>query len=179
MVLALRRRSMAAFAALALLGGAPMVSSVPAAAQAAAPAPKASAAQIALAKELVGVNGEARTFDGIIPSIVDGAARFFLQTNPDLVKALGEAATAVRPQFEKRQGELIDLLAGIYATRFSEAELKEAIAFYRTPTGQKLVSERPVIFQEAMRAIQAWGAALNGEAVEAVRVEMRKRGHDL
>lgn len=179
MVLALRRRGMAAFAALALLAGAPMVASAPAAAQPAAPAPKASPAQVALAKELVGINGEARTFDGIIPSIVDGAARFFLQTNPDLVKALAEAAAAVRPQFEKRQGELIDLLAGLYAAKFSEAELKEAIAFYRTPTGQKLVGDRPVIFQEAMRGIQAWGAALNNEAVEAVRAEMRKRGHDL
>lgn len=185
------RRSAALLAALAILAGAPVLGAgaasaqpaparpAPAAAPAPAAVPVASAAQMTLARELVDMNGEARTFDGILPSIVDGAARFFLQTNPDLLKPLTDAANAVRPQFEKRQSELLDLLAGIYATRFSEAELKDAIAFYRTSVGQKLVSERPAIFQQAMRSIQAWGAAVNAEAVEALRAEMKKRGHDL
>ncbi len=185
------RGRLARVAALAILAAVPALAGSAAHAQAQmaqapaapakppAPAPAPSAAQMSLARELVSINGEARIFDGIVPSIVDGAARFFLQTNPDLVKPLTEAAAAVRPQFEQRQSEMLDLLAGIYATRFSEAELKEAIAFYRTPVGQKLVAERSVIFPQAMRSIQAWGATLNGEAVEAIRAEMKKRGHDL
>ncbi|GLI24129.1 hypothetical protein GGQ86_003812 [Xanthobacter flavus] len=146
---------------------------------AAAPAAKPSAAQLQLARDLVTANGESRAFDGVIPNIVDGAALSFLQTNPDLAKQLREVAVLVRPEFEKRQAEVIDILANSYATRFTEAELKEAIAFYRSSTGIKLVQDRPVIVQEAVQGIQAWGAQINAQAMERVRAEMKKRGVDL
>jgi len=127
----------------------------------------------------VAVNGEARAFEGIIPNIVDGAALSFLQTNPDLAKQLREVAIIVRPEFEARQAEIIDILATSYTRHFTEAELKEAITFYRSPTGAKLVQDRPVIVQEAVQGIQAWGAQVNAQAIERVRAEMRKRGVDL
>lgn len=177
------RRGSGLFAAAALsaalLAGSPLGVSMAHAQPAAAPAAAPSAAQIDLARQLVVANGEARAFDGVIGNIVDGAALSFLQTNPDLVQSLREAAIAVRPEFEKRNGEIIDLLAKVYAQRFSEAELKDALAFYSSAVGKKLVQERPIIVQEALRQIQAWGAELNGEAVERVRAEMRKKGFDL
>ncbi|MFG1180375.1 DUF2059 domain-containing protein [Xanthobacter versatilis] len=148
-------------------------------AQPAQPAAKVSAPHLQLARDLVAVNGEARAFEGIIPNIVDGAALSFLQTNPDLAKQLREVAIIVRPEFEARQNEIIDILASSYARHFTEAELKEAITFYRSPTGAKLVQDRPVIVQEAVQGIQAWGAQVNAQAVERVRAEMRKRGVDL
>ncbi|MFG1332918.1 DUF2059 domain-containing protein [Xanthobacter autotrophicus] len=144
-----------------------------------APAAKVSPAHLQLARDLVAVNGEARAFEGIIPNIVDGAALSFLQTNPDLAKQLREVAIIVRPEFEARQSEIVDILAIAYTRHFTEAELKEAIAFYRTPTGAKLVQDRPIIVQEAVQGIQAWGAQVNAQAIERVRAEMRKRGVDL
>ncbi|MFG1301758.1 DUF2059 domain-containing protein [Xanthobacter sp. V3C-3] len=166
----------AALAALALA-----VTPVPAAfAQSAQPAAQApSPALLQLARDLVAVNGEARAFEGVIPNVVDGAALSFVQTNPDLAKQLREVAILLRPEFEKRQGEIIDILASAYARRFTEAQLKEAIAFYKSPTGVKLVQDRPIIVQEAVQGIQVWGAQVNAQAVERVRVEMRKRGVDL
>ncbi|MDI4663784.1 DUF2059 domain-containing protein [Xanthobacter autotrophicus] len=142
-------------------------------------AAKLAATHLQLARDLVAVNGEARAFDGIIPNIVDGAALSFVQTNPDLAGQLREVAILVRPEFEQRRSEIIDILATAYANRFSEAELKEAIAFYRSPTGAKLVQDRPAIVQEAVQGIQVWGAQVNAQAVERVRAEMRKRGVDL
>lgn len=144
-----------------------------------APAAKVSAPHLQLARDLVAVNGEARAFEGIIPNIVDGAALSFLQSNPDLAKQLREVAIIVRPEFEARQSEIVDILAMAYTRHFTEAELKEAIAFYRTPTGAKLVQDRPIIVQEAVQGIQAWGAQVNAQAIERVRAEMRKRGVDL
>lgn len=148
-------------------------------AQTAAPKPAPAPALVALAKELVAANGEAQAFEGVIPSIVEGAARSFLSTNPDLVKPLGEVAQEILPQFMKRKAEITDILATTYAQHFSEAELKEALAFYKTPTGKKLVTERPIIVQEAVQGIQLWGAQLNGLAVDAVREAMKKKGFDL
>ncbi|MFG1394298.1 DUF2059 domain-containing protein [Xanthobacter agilis] len=165
---------MAAAVSVSVLSGAFVGPSL-AVAQQAAPSP----AQIALAKDLVEANGEAHAFDGVIANIVDGAALSFLSTNPDLAAQLRDVALAVRPDFEKRKPEILQILATAYASRFSETELKEALAFYRTPTGKKLVSDRPAIVQQAVQGIQAWGAQLNAQAVERVRAEMHKKGFDL
>lgn len=174
-----RRAGLGLLAALALtaapMGLSPFQAGSASAQQAAQPSPAA----IAAARELVVANGEARAFEGVIPEIVNGAARSFVPTNPDLAKPLSEVAQTLRVEFEKRQGEVVQLLATAYASRFTEAELKEALAFYKTPTGKKLVTERPIIVQEAVQGIQLWGAQLNGLAVDAVREAMKKKGFDL
>lgn len=146
-------------------------------AQTAAPAPSAS--QLQVARQLVEANGEVRAFDGVIPNLVDGAALGFLQTNPDLAKQLRDTALALRPEFEKRRTEMVDILATAYAQRFTEAELKEALAFYSTAVGKKLVTDRQQIVQQAVGNIQAWGAKMNTDAMNRIREEMKKQGHDL
>ncbi|MFG1423698.1 DUF2059 domain-containing protein [Roseixanthobacter liquoris] len=138
-----------------------------------------SAGQMQAARDLVNANGEARAFNGVIANLVDGAALGFLQTNPDLAPQLRDVAVALRPEFEKRQAEIIDMVAASYAQRFTEAELKEALAFYKSATGQKLVNDRPAIVQQAVQNIQAWSAQLNSDALERIRAEMKKRGYDL
>lgn len=159
--------------------GALTLGSAPVLAQQAAPAGRPTAAHLQLARDLVAVNGEGRAFDGIIPNIVEGAERRYLQTNPDLAKPLREAAVQVASDLDKRKSEIIDLLAMAYASHFNEAELKEAITFFRTSTGTKLVQDRPVIVQEAVQGIQAWGAQLNAQASDLIRAEMKKRGIEL
>lgn len=172
-----RRFRLLAVAAVSVsvLAGALAAPGMAVAQQAAAP----TANQIALAKSLVEANGEAHAFDGVIANIVDGAALSFLSTNPDLAKQLRDVAIGLRPEFEKRKPEILQILATAYASRFSEAELKEALAFYNTPTGKKLVSDRPQIVQQAVQGIQAWGAQLNAQAMERVRAEMRAKGFQL
>lgn len=160
------------FGAMALV-----LSATAAFAQAAGPAP--TPAQMQIARQLVEANGEARAFDGVIPNIVDGAALGFLQTNPDLAKQLRDSALAVKPEFEKRKGEIVDIIAAAYAARFTEQELKDALAFYSSPVGKKLVSDRTQIVQQAVVNIQAWGGKLNAEAMERIRAEMKKLGYDL
>lgn len=39
--------------------------------------------------------------------------------------------------------------AMLYASRFTEAELREVAAFYRTPVGRKLAAETPALTEEA------------------------------
>lgn len=174
-----RRAGLGLLAALAVtaapLGLAPLRPVSASAQQAAQP----SAALIAIAKELVVANGEARAFEGVISEIVNGAARSFVPTNPDLAKPLSDVAQMLRVEFEKRQAEVVQILASAYASRFTEAELKEALAFYRTATGKKLVADRPAIVQQTVQGIQVWGAQVNAEVLERVRAEMKKKGYDL
>ncbi len=41
-------------------------------------------------------------------------------------------------------------IADLYAKHFTEAELKELTAFYKTPLGQKTLQEMPKLMQESM-----------------------------
>ncbi|WP_029349386.1 DUF2059 domain-containing protein [Bosea sp. 117] len=172
------RRSIGAGLTVLMLGGA-----VPAMAQTAAPAPAAtpepSAANVALAKELLSVNGEAGSFDALIPGVIEQTAGSFVQANPDLIRELRDVARAIAPEYEARKNEITDILAKVYASHFTEAELKEIVAFYRTPTGKKLVDERQPVLDEGLRSIQAWSGRFAREMEGRIREEMKKRGYTI
>lgn len=170
-------RGLAIGALFLALGGMPALAQTPAPAAAAKAAPSATAMQTA--RDLVVANGEAGAFNGVLQNVVDGAALGFLQTNPDLAPQLREVALSLRPEFEKKQGQIVDILAAAYASHFTEDELKQALAFYKTPVGQKLVADRPAIVQQAVQSIQQWGAKVNAEAMDRIRAEMKKKGYDL
>ena len=63
-------------------------------------------------------------------------------------------------------GQLIDL----YAQTFTEAELKELTAFYKTPTGQKALTELPGLMQK--------GAAIGADLGKAHTPELEKMIRD-
>jgi Uncharacterized protein conserved in bacteria (DUF2059) len=53
---------------------------------------------------------------------------------------------------------MLELTAPLYAERFSTAELKEAIAFYKSPTGAKFIAAQPQILEQSIAIGQSWGA---------------------
>ncbi|MBS7543001.1 DUF2059 domain-containing protein [Ancylobacter oerskovii] len=167
-------RAMIAAAALALgaLAAAPALAQTAAPAAAAQPSPE----RMKLANELLVANGEASTFDSLIPTIIEQAAGSFVQANPDLIRDLRDVAKSLVPEFEARKSEITAILARTYATQFSEAELNELLAFYRSPTGRKLVEQRQELLDEGLKGIQAWSAKFAQEVESRVRAEMKKRG---
>ena len=67
----------------------------------------------------------------------------------------------------------------VYAQYFTEQELKDAVAFYRTPLGKKLISEEPKALDESMKVANEWSNKLAEEVIAKMRAEMKKKGHDL
>ncbi|MCK0196170.1 DUF2059 domain-containing protein [Ancylobacter sp. 6x-1] len=175
-----KTRIAAGLAAALMAAGAMGVVATPVAAQTApADAPAPSAAQVALAKQLLAANGEGKSFDSLIRGIIEQAAASFVQANPDLIRELRDVANSLVPQYESRRAEIDDILARAYATQFSDAELKEMLAFYNSPTGKKLVEKRQALLDQGMRGIQAWGATFAREMEGKVREEMKKRGYTI
>lgn len=145
----------------------------------AAYAQEPSASAVAAAKELVDLRGGARMFDPVVPGVVEQAKALFLQTNPALSKDLEDVAARLRADFAPRRAELANEVARIYAQRFSEQEMKEAIAFYKTSLGRKIVSEEPIIIDQSFARMQQWANKLSEEVLTRYRAEMKKKGHDL
>jgi len=134
---------------------------------------------VAVARQVVLASGATRSFDGVIPSILSQSLSVFIQQNPDLQKELTEAIKTIAPTFEKRKEEIIDIIAAVYATRFTDAELKELLTFYNSATGKKMVNVLPGILEESFAKTQEWGGKISEEIVQSLRAEMKKRGHPI
>jgi hypothetical protein len=137
----------------------------------------AQSANVQIAREVVVASGATRAFDGVVPSILQQSLNVYLQQNPDLQKDLTESIKAIAPGFEKRRSEIVDIIASVYATRFTEAELKALLAFYTSAVGKKFVAQLPSVLEESFIKTQEWGGRLSEEIVQSLRVEMKKRGH--
>jgi hypothetical protein len=135
-----------------------------------------SAAAMATAKEIVAVTGATTLFNPLIAGVVEQAKLLFLQQNPGLSKELNEVAAKMRNDLAPRFDELVNDVARNYATFFTEQELKDVLAFYKTPAGNKLISGQPKVFDASMKFAQEWSIKLSDEVIAKMRDELKKRG---
>jgi hypothetical protein len=145
----------------------------------AAVAQQPSATAIATAKELITVKGAVALYEPLVRGVIETAKGVFLQTNPTLGKDLNEVAAKLRTDYAPRGAEVMNDVAKLYASRFTEQELKDALAFYKSPLGRKMVKEEPEILDQSMRNAQNWANRLSEEVINKMRAEMKKRGHDI
>jgi uncharacterized protein len=138
-----------------------------------------SATAMATAKELITVKGAIALYEPLVPGVIEQAKSVFLQSNPTLGKDLNEVALKLRAEYAVRSAEVVNDVARLYATRFSEQELKDVLAFYKSPLGRKMMTEEPNILDQSMRNAQAWADRLSEEIFNKIRTEMKKRGHDI
>jgi hypothetical protein len=134
---------------------------------------------VALAKELIVLKGSTQLWDAVVPGVIEQAKGVFLQTNPALGKELNQVAAQLRAEYAPRSTQLVDQVAQLYAQTFTEQELKDALAFYKSPLGRKMVTEEPEILDQSMRNAQNWANRLSEEVINKMRAEMKKRGHDI
>ena len=138
-----------------------------------------SVAAIQTAKEIVNLTGATTLFNPLIPGVVEQAKNLFLQQNPGLSKDLSEIAVKMRADLAPRSEELTAEVAKLYATHFTDAELKEVLAFYKSPLGAKLINEQPKIGEESLKFAQDWANRLSDQVIANMREELKKRGHAL
>ena len=70
-------------------------------------------------------------------------------------------------------------MALLYATHFTEPELKAILVFYQSPVGKKLLVEQPTVVDASMRFAQDWANKLSDQVIAKMREELKKRGHNL
>jgi uncharacterized protein len=136
-----------------------------------------SAAAMASAKELIAVTGATTLFSPLIAGVVEQAKVLYLQQDPSLSKDLNEISAQMRTDLTPRFSELTDEVARLYATNFSEQELKDILAFYKSPAGQKLLVQQPKVVDASMKFAQDWANKLSDQVIAKMRDELKKRGH--
>jgi hypothetical protein len=85
------------------------------------------------------------------------------KANPQFPDRAAEVITAELTGFmrEKMEGPdgLIAQIIPIYAQTYTQDEIRQLLAFYRTPLGIKMIQTAPQLAQESMKVGQAWGQA--------------------
>jgi hypothetical protein len=74
---------------------------------------------------------------------------------------------------------MIDNAARAFASRMTEAELKEVAAFYKTPAGKKYVEVQPVLLDDIVKDLATWTQNVSEYIMIRARAEMSKKGHQL
>ncbi|MDA9480101.1 hypothetical protein XI03_37510 [Bradyrhizobium sp. CCBAU 65884] len=162
------------------------LSVVPAAAQQAAPKagaapaqPKATPAAVAAAREILQIKNATAMYQGAVPGLVEKTKIALIQQNLNYQKDLNEVAGVVAQQLNGRQNEIGDGMAQIYASEFTEQELKDLVTFYKSPLGKKLIDAEPRAIGLSMAFMNSWAQNFSETVMGAFRAEMRKRGKEI
>ena len=140
---------------------------------------KPSAAAIETAKEIVAIKGAANMFDPLVAGVIEQGKTMFETQNPALGKDLNEVAAKLRSELQPRLKEVTDQIAVLYASRFTEKEVKDILAFYNSPVGQKMITEEPKALETSMAFAQDWAVKFSDEVLAKMRAEMKKKGHNI
>ena len=163
---------------LALTG--PAVAQQPKAPAAPAPALKeATPAAIAAAKEILAMKNANAMYANAVPNLVEQTKNTLMQSNLNYQKDLNEVALIVAKNLAGREKEIGEGMAKIYANEFTEQELKDLVTFYKSPLGQKLLTNEPRAIQFSMSYMNQWAQAFAETINGQFRAEMKKRGKDI
>ncbi len=132
-----------------------------------------------MAKQILQIKHADAIFEPLVRGVVIKTRDFFMQTNFMWGKDLNEVADDLIKQYSARTGELLNDAARIYASHFSETELRQLLTFYQSPLGQKVVTEEPKAADESLAMASSWADKLSEEVVDKMRAGMKKRGHDI
>jgi uncharacterized protein len=145
-------------------------------AQPPAPLKPASPAAMAAARELLALKNVSAVYSSAVPNIVQRTKDSFLQNNLNYQKDLNEVAVIIVQTLAGREKEIGEQMAKIYASDFTEQELKDLVIFYKTPLGQKLLAQEPRTVQASMAYMGQWAQSFSETVAGEFRSEMKKRG---
>jgi hypothetical protein len=158
-----------------------------------------SAAESALIAELIDLTVDTRTIDqmanlflvqirGSFPELVEQVMSTEPGLSPEEQARLRQHlldfdafADVFRAGFTERvdlAGVLTSAYTPLYAESFTQAELREIVAFYRSPAGRKTLEVMPVLMQQGLEAaierVEPRVAALVGEALARRRAALAR-----
>jgi uncharacterized protein len=149
------------------------------AAAAAPAAPEASPSHTQAAIEFLQLSGVTKGFEEMIPQFLDQVRLRYVGQRPEIAEMINDASLSLVPEFVKRRDDLNKELAKIYTARFTEDELNQLVAFYKTPAGQKFASVQADVLQASVPVVQGWSRKLSTDMAQRIKEEVGKKGQKL
>ena len=135
--------------------------------------------QLALARKYIELTDNASVYEITLVEIGIGTMRQIVTQNPELVDETDAAVGKILEEYRDRKGELLDQFARVYAVRFTVEELQEIVAFYESPTGQKLAQANTEVNSDLQAVLQVFTNNTRSEFFAKVRAELRAQGFEV
>lgn len=163
------RRSLAsAFLGLALICAAPAF----------AQAPALTPSHLQAAREVMDLTGVTQNITNIYPEFEAGAKEL-IATRPEMAADAKGVLAELKPEADRRADDMAKTAAAIFASKMSEADMKEVVAFFKSAVGQRYTSMRAAAMQDLFKELQPWSVQTSNYLFDRFSQEMRKRGHTL
>jgi hypothetical protein len=164
------RLAIIAFTAAAILAVAPLRAQTPATTP---PAPE----NLAAARELIQAMKAPDQMKALLPIIVQSMKAAIVQNRPEVDKKYDALMPLFVEAANARMNEFSNQIAEIYARAFSVDEIHQIAAFYRTPTGQKLIASQAALARDTLALGQQFGRALAVDIQTRAQEELNKNGN--
>jgi hypothetical protein len=132
--------------------------------------------QLALARKYVDLTDRAAVYETTMVEIAIGSMRQIVQQNPEIVEQTNAAIGKILEEYKDKKSELLDQFARVYAVRFTIDELQQIVAFYESPTGQKLAASNMEANEDLSRVMQVFTNNVRPEFFAKGRAELRTQG---
>jgi hypothetical protein len=140
-----------------------------------APTPDAMAA----ARSLVNTMKLADQYKALLPAILLNLKPALTQDRPEIERDYEAMMPMIADAFTPYYTSMVDGIAAVYAANFTTAELRDIEAFYRQPTGQKMLEKMPVVSQQALAVGQEIGRKAAEDLRQRLTEALRQKGHKL
>ncbi|ANY77522.1 hypothetical protein BB934_04175 [Microvirga ossetica] len=137
-----------------------------------------SPSHLALARDVAISSGMSRSFDAMSEPFLQQLQQMNV-TRPEIRTDLDQVVAMLRPELEQQKQKMIDNAARAFASRLTEAELKDVATFYKSPAGVKYVQIQPGVLDDIVRDLATWSQQTAQFVMTRAREEMSKRGHQL
>lgn len=97
-----------------------------------------------------------------------------IKTNLDAMRKTNSSLPAeVWDEFEKAftVEDIVNLATPVYDKHFTHQEIKDMIALYKTPLGQKMLEKTPLVMQESMQKGQQYGQEVAMRVLQRMQAE--------
>jgi hypothetical protein len=131
------------------------------------------------ARSLVNTMKLADQYKALLPAILLGLKPALTQDRPEIEQDYDAMMPMIAEAFTPYYSSMVDGVAAVYASNFTAAELRDIEAFYRQPTGQKLLEKMPVVSQQALAVGQEIGRKAAEDLRQRLTEALRQKGHKL
>lgn len=130
--------------------------------------------------ELLDVTGAAQMGEmmgaAVANSIISSISQQSGNVDPKMVEVIQDEVALIMHEEFIASNWLNEMSYDVYHKYLTTKELKEILAFYKTPIGKKVVTVMPYVTQEAMIAGQTHGQSLGPLIQQRLQLRLQKEG---
>ncbi|MBB5751074.1 DUF2059 domain-containing protein [Prosthecomicrobium pneumaticum] len=117
-----------------------------------------------------------RGFDNVLPLLSQQTQNRLIRLRPDQHTVIADVVEAQVLTLVARRRDLDNDVARIWAKHFTEQELKDIAAFYKSEAGKKLADIGPRVVGETLQSVKGWSDRVGEELYEKSLAALKEKG---